>query len=108
MRNLEFRHRHHRIREKQDIDVYGAGTLGRQAPAAQQSFDFLRAVQQLQRKQVGFGFRYLVQKPILARHVHGLGFVNRRDPQNVNPRRFERLYSRLQHGFAVAQVRSQA
>src|ERR1019366_3768268 len=45
---------------------------------------------------------------MLAGHIHGLGFVNRRDLADVQPRRFERAHGRLQHRLAVAHVRSQA
>ena len=59
-------------------------------------------MEQLHREQIGLGFHHLVQKPVLAGHVHWFRFVDWRDAADVEVRRFQRVavpLAALLHGL---------
>src|SRR5689334_20046790 len=104
VRDYEIRSPDDEIREQENVDVDGARAFGDGAPAPELLLYLASPPQQLQRKEVGLGFRNQVEKPALARQVRGFRFVDGRDAPDRHLSRVEFVDGGLQHGFTIAYV----
>jgi hypothetical protein len=78
MRDLQFGRLYNRAPIEQNVEVDQPRSFGRSFQPPHLALDALDALEQLARKQVGFDFDHLVQKPGLVEDIARLSFPDRR------------------------------
>ena len=69
---------------------------------------FFDPLQQLLREQLRLELGHQVQKPALLAQADGLGFIQARNPQQLEIRPVQAIYRGLQQSLAIAHIRSEA
>jgi hypothetical protein len=106
MRNLQARLIHYKIAEQNDVYINLARALVAHAETSHRPFDVQRQLEKLSRRFPSFDGRDAVQKPRLVGDLYRLGFIERRDCEQVTGL-FKMRQGFSQVGGTISNVRSQ-